>query len=1401
MDKKLYKDYFQINPKYFPQVTEALIKENKVSWKNYFANDSFIDVLKQTTSMINGLNTRSIFTWGPYGSGKSHLVLTIISMLKASDDEIREYFAEQNLSTDVMDNFITAKDSGKIITIHRIGSANIKTETDLVIAVQQSIMAALEENGIKNQGEASMQKSFLDYISDDVNRRYFGEIIKKEEYAFDFAGENIDYIESVITGTDTESSEKMMRKVINVMRDIGQYGILKDCNAMSAWIKDIIEKNDIKAIVFAWDEFSEFIESHPMGLTGFQTLLEISLNSPFYFIIVTHQENNLFEDREVGKKFLDRFQKPVEISLPENTAFKLLSQAMKITSDPALQNEWINHIKPTINGGLRDARQSIIGFDRYGANKKSKFNDEDLQNVVPIHPYAALILRQIASMFNSNQRSMFDFIINEDEEAQGFKCFINTHSPFDDKDNILTVDMLWDFFCSKQVAGLNSDVRGIFTSYDAIKSDKLLPEQQKVLKTILILQAVGVKVLNDDLLAPTEKTVDLAFKGTDWSTGKALAIAKGLCDQNLVFEKPMANGQKEFCVANGNVNDDIAKHKEKAASDTTTSALIVNAKLPDAVVIPKAVEMRYCVKSACYNSFLAVLNEFSKREDLYNERFKTVVTFAIDDIEAAKINQQIIKQVSSPQNNVIFIESLVPMGHDLKNRYLESLSYSYYYAQKDKDQARHYQDQANSVLREWYQNVSNGAFKLYVDGNVNGERKANITDLQDALKKYNFTKYPSSLEQYQLNGTLYTYYGIPSGAEYGLKQEIKSAYDKKLETALAGAFNIPDYWRDSSKQSLVIYKVKNKIEEIIKDGFENKNGEVSLVDIFSELEKPPFGFMPNSIAAYILGFCLKEYANSNYFWSNHSTNETMTVDKMKGMIANAISQKVNPQKNYKTEYMVTMTPQIREFLRGSAKIFQIAESSCTSIEAARDQIRIKMKSLQFPIWCLEYIPELKNLKSVESDVVDVIESYISLANTANSQTAMTESQLAEKIGGLFIDQPELADDLRFIMTSNKCREGMVVFISQYKDGELTKLAQEIGDNGEYITEVNKKFNASDGNWVWNKQTSEEKISDVILDYKIIQESNKTFNTCKSLSDVITEWNRRTNNIKMPCESIAKMTGDLGVFLWELNTIKKTGTISDQNKQRFYDLLRVHREDFDAFYKDQLPYFEKDAQSFLTDVDKTDVEIIFNNISAGQFTKSKTDYYNYIQQEIKKYLQSQKKIRMLDLWLKNTGSKNPVDWSDKYNTPILCMVPVDKQDYARKMFDIIKSANPSEDDVDKAIAYMENIDYYEKLQDKSERDRLFKEFVVGNNSVLLDDLDEIRNELRSKIPGESPYHWMSSNAVKQHLKLMVDKAYKLNGIQKAENIIDSMDATQLREYLKQKINDDAEFGIQILKGEA
>ena len=98
----------------------------------------------------------------------------------------------------------------------------------------------------------------------------------------------------------------------------------------------------------------------------------------------------------------------------------------------------------------------------------------------------------------------------------------------------------------------------------------------------------------------------------------------------------------------------------------------------------------------------------------------------------------------------------------------------------------------------------------------------------------------------------------------------------------------------------------------------------------------------------------------------------------------------------------------------------------------------------------------------KSIIEEVIDCYTGIANTANGNQE-SESKLAERIGEAFEESPSIIDDLKGLMSDSKCRDGMIAYIEQYKGGELRQLAAEINDNGAYIDEVKKKFNAGDGN--------------------------------------------------------------------------------------------------------------------------------------------------------------------------------------------------------------------------------------------------------------------------------------------------------------------------------------------------
>ena len=344
-----------------------------------------------------------------------------------------------------------------------------------------------------------------------------------------------------------------MREIITVAEDNGITALRLDIQGMADWIKNIISENQIKAILFVWDEFTEFFQNNPNSLTGFQTLAEISLSHPFYFMIVSHESRSLFLNAETAKKILDRFIPPIKIELPENMAFRLMAQAMKTTQDAMLKGEW-DEYKGELTDDLRAGVCSYITSNMKHTStlgKKTVLSEQELQAIVPIHPYAALLLKHLSVAFRSNQRSMFDFIISNDmTDAKAFKWFINNYRPLD-RPNLLTIDMLWDFFYGKGQNGLNDDVRVILDSYNLLHSEKMTPDEQQVLKTVLLLQAISLRISDVDLLKPNEQNVDLAFSGTGWSKGKARSIAEKLVRDGIFFKRTAGGGGKsEYTIAN-----------------------------------------------------------------------------------------------------------------------------------------------------------------------------------------------------------------------------------------------------------------------------------------------------------------------------------------------------------------------------------------------------------------------------------------------------------------------------------------------------------------------------------------------------------------------------------------------------------------------------------------------------------------------------------------------------------------------------------------------------------------------------------------------------------------------------------------------------------------------------------
>lgn len=1393
MDNK-YKDYFDIDPDYFPAVNPDVIKSNPELWKKFYPHETFIKLIKDIVSVLNRQQKQNIWVEGAYGTGKSHAVLTLKHLLDSTEQETKEYFETFNLDQDLLKKFLYVKSEGKIITVHRYASSSIKGDNDLFIAIQESIEQALRDAGIDNAAHGAMKDAVVKYLSDEYNKQYFNGLVTGP-YASLFGGSDADKIIKDLQEYTEDALRELMRKIFKVANERQIRAFTLDDKGLCEWIRETIRQNKLNAIVFIWDEFTEYFQNNMTALTGFQTMLELSETEHFCFIPVTHKSEALFSAQDTMKnKILGRFVRPrCVIELPENMAFQLMGAAMQKNSDPVIYQEWTEEILPDLCDRTVNSRV-IVG-------KQTKLNDEQMRGILPIHPYAASLLKHISTSFDSNQRSMFDFIKNDrGDDTHAFQWFIKNCGPLDDNP-LLTIDMLWNFFYDMGKESLALSIRQILDNYPRLSRANLLEDEKRVLKAVLLFQAISFEVRDSvDLFLANEKNLNSAFEGSDLE-GKASHIAEKLVRDKILYKKIVGKNDVYSVLIGEMSEDQIEKHKKKYLTKTTSS-LITDGALDEAIELPAALKLRYKLVYAGITDFEQTTKKCMNEAERDGKHLYGVVTFAKDSSERLALSQKITTKLNeNPDTPVIFIDcSKTLLGEEQFAEWVEFKAKADYHSGKDKDQSTQNSNYANDVLKNWRKNIKDGEFVYYSKVRLNGETLATEDALMDELCAYNRKIFTNGLECYNVIANMWTLNAARQGAECGLKEEIAGTFrssnpNTKLEVALNGAWKVQDYW--TSSPSLNISAIKARLEELMRTKL-RRDGRISIRTIFETLSEAPYGFMPCNLSAFILGFLLKEYCGGKYTWSDDTTSDELTVDKMKEMIHEILQQEKTPNPRYRDKYIVTMPQEVKAFIDITSKAFGISKSQCTSVEAARERVRAKMRELSFPIWTLDYIIEGESIDTDVEVVKRLVELYGFLANNVKEETDMSENDIAIEIGKISLKNASAISDLEKLFTAEKCQIGIKAFLDVYKDGELIKLANAVNDGNQYINVLRSKFAVDAANWVWRKGTAEAVIDSVILEYQIIEESNKCVGTSKSYKDALRAWSGKANNMRLSFSAIKNDVDDLDVLLGYIYEICTTNQLQEQHKQAFLDSMKIFGAKFVDFYNNrQNDVFKKVCDFELTGLSDADKDIVYGAMPMGCFTKDKVGYSNLVAQMVEEQKKGLNSMKLRNIWREKTNTSSPYQWSEQFSMPIFAMLAEQEVTVCRKIFATINSNKADAKDISDAITYLENAKFFDFLNDASQRDKMFVKNIIRDNAVMLSNIAEVKDYLRSHVT-DVPYYWFGSPSVQSTLNKMAEAKYNKDGYEIAFQKIDQMSAEDVKKYLKDLIKNNKNVGVEIIK---
>ncbi|MBS5594067.1 MAG: hypothetical protein KHX08_01355 [Clostridiales bacterium] len=1394
-----YRYYFDIDPDYFPAVNEAVINSNPDMWKKFFPHDTFVKLVKNTVNVLDRKQKLSIWVEGAYGTGKSHAVLTLKKLLDTDESDVQEYFDKYGMDKDLCNNFLRIKNSGRVLTVHRYGSSNIHGDNDLVLAIQESIEKAFAVAGIENKGKDSLKEAVIRYLTDAENKQSFN-VYVKGSYADLFGGDDVDAIVEKLRTYEDAALHALMDKIFKVARERQIRAFSMTASDLADWVKEVIEVNDLKAIVFIWDEFTEYFYNNSRNLTGFQELCELSETEPFYFILVTHVSSGLFHEGD--KDFIKlngRFVNPHSlISLPENIAFQLMGAAMEKNTDKVVQDDWAE-VTDELSDRTKESRKIVMGI--------ASIKEKEMLDILPIHPYTALLLKHISSAFDSNQRSMFDFIKNDrGDEIKGFQWFIDNFGPEDDNP-LLTIDMLWEFFYDKGRDLLAHDIRTVLDYFTRSQNQKLDVDEKRILKTVLLLQAISRHAGDSvELFIPNEKNVDHAFEGSDMDGGAAGRCAEKLVRDKILFKKQLGNGKFQY---NAYVNEVSGAELDKFKEDIdrkTTSALITEqltdrTTVTDALTLGGAMKLRYELKYVSAADFDQTIRALRNCETEFENKIPAVACFAKNDTEANAIAKKIRDAIKDGSFNIVFIDATVtPFGQDGYSQYRDEMAQSMYQQGKDNTLASQYSNNAKDALKKWKTRIAGGEFVVYTKKKPDGERATSMESLMAILQGINKEKFPDCLEAaYNVLPTMFTPSSLKLGVECGATRTTRQIFSSgnvttKLETALQDAWNDDRYWE--SHPNILISRIKKTVDEAIQKAFDD-GGRISIKSIYEIVQGKPYGFMPCNLSAFILGFVLKEYIDGSYSWSDGLTNDALNLDKLKEMVAEVINLRITPNARYKDKYIVAMTPEEKAFNEATSIAFGIPLHLCTSIEQTRERIRNKMKEYSFPIWTIkEIIPGIA-LKTEESVIRSLIDCYCGIANSNNMGGSKTDNSIALEIGEICLKNKNASEDLKGLLTKENCTEGMKKYVADFEGGQLIELASKIGDNGQYINVLRGKFDADAANWVWNIETAQQKIREVILEYKIISESSKVIGKNITFTNTIREWCDKCGLIRISYAAAKNQFGAIESFMEMLFSIKRAGTILDSQKQKFLDLLVANAEGFNRFYNNQVDLFKEVCAFYLDGFSDEEIRGLYQTLPTGVFTDDKAAYTNMVDAKAKDYRSNLGNEQLKALWKEKTKSASPREWSRKHLMPILSLVPDAEVQNARAAFGTLNRNHPDASSVEKAKEYLEKASFYRLMDDQTTLDRIFRDTIIKNYAVMLTDIDEVKRYLDSRITQE-PYDWFGLPEVDKKLQQMAEAKYNQEGCTRALEKIDSMDVADVKRYLKELIKDNMTVGIEIIK---
>ena len=433
---------------------------------------------------------------GPYGRGKSHLLL-VLTALTSIDLFSSDAYALEDVKAAVegLCEKISAVDEEIGALATAVYNNNIRTLPIIIDSntndINQAFLISIKEALERANIDFLLPNTYFDAAVEvlDKWKESYPEVINQLGIELKRNKRTVEDMYEGLKRFEQEAYTEFCELYPNVaagtiFNPLANMDIVK---LYLAVVNALCEQTDYSGINIIFDEFSKFLEtnldkSKMLNFKIIQDMAEAATRSgskQIHFTCITHKDILDYSTSDSFKTVEGRFNKIYYIASSEQS-YELIANAIP---KKKTFHSFVEKYKDSFDKALGSASMIDVFADMSAEN----FEKKVVKGCFPLSPISAYSLLHISELVGQNERTLFTFLAKE-EPYSLIEFLVKERDTID----FVTVDKIYDYFeelFKKEV--FNTTVHSIWRKTDSAIRQVKEDNQKRILKAIAIISMIG----------------------------------------------------------------------------------------------------------------------------------------------------------------------------------------------------------------------------------------------------------------------------------------------------------------------------------------------------------------------------------------------------------------------------------------------------------------------------------------------------------------------------------------------------------------------------------------------------------------------------------------------------------------------------------------------------------------------------------------------------------------------------------------------------------------------------------------------------------------------------------------------------------------------------------------------